>query len=226
VDEFVAVQQKSCAIAESNGFCNLLQRIPNFGGPAVWLPDHRPKECDAAQRARIDKLAPESYQTCSGSVSLQAPRIRNDGRNPRSTAQPSTLARAATGSSADTARRRPSLNPRAIITGIIFLAIGYRYAPSLSWSRAKPRAPASTSLRASLAGWRKSPSLAARTLPRALSRSSSIILGWSPSVIAAKGEYAGWRATPATGDFDLHTFAVRAYPVDRSTGCGRDERLY
>jgi hypothetical protein len=68
---------------------------------------------------------------------------------------------------------------------------------------------------------RKSPSLAARTLPRALSRSSSIILGWSPSVIAAKGEYAGWRATPATGDFDLHTFAVRGYPVDRSTGCGR-----
>jgi hypothetical protein len=153
-------------------------------------------------------------------------RIRNDGRNPRSTAQPSTLARAATGSSADTARRRPSLNPRAIITGIIFLEIGYRYAPSLSWSRAKPRAPVSTSLRTSLAGWRKSPSLAARTLPRALSRSSSVILGWSPSVIAAKGEYAGWRATPATGDFDPHTFAVRAYPVDRSTGCGRDERLY
>jgi len=31
--------------------------------------------------------------------------------------------------------------------------------------------------------------------------------------IAAKGEYAGWRATRATGDFDLRTFEVRAYPV-------------
>ena len=33
-------------------------------------------------------------------------------------------------------------------------------------------------------------------------------------VIAAEGEYAGWRATRATGDFDLRTFAIRAYPVD------------
>jgi HlyD family secretion protein len=32
--------------------------------------------------------------------------------------------------------------------------------------------------------------------------------------IASRGEYAGWRATRATGDFDLRTFAVRAYPVD------------
>lgn len=32
-------------------------------------------------------------------------------------------------------------------------------------------------------------------------------------VIAAKGEYAGWRATRATGDFDLRTFEVRAYPI-------------
>jgi HlyD family secretion protein len=31
-------------------------------------------------------------------------------------------------------------------------------------------------------------------------------------VIAPKGEYAGWRATRATGDFDLRTFEVRAYP--------------
>jgi HlyD family secretion protein len=31
--------------------------------------------------------------------------------------------------------------------------------------------------------------------------------------IAAKGEYAGWRATRATGDFDLRTFEVRAYPT-------------
>jgi HlyD family secretion protein len=34
-------------------------------------------------------------------------------------------------------------------------------------------------------------------------------------VIATKGEYAGWRATRATGDFDLRTFEIRAYPVDK-----------
>ena len=32
------------------------------------------------------------------------------------------------------------------------------------------------------------------------------------------GEYAGWRATRATGDFDLRTFEVRAYPVDTVRG--------
>ncbi|MET0431893.1 MAG: efflux RND transporter periplasmic adaptor subunit [Hyphomicrobium sp.] len=32
-------------------------------------------------------------------------------------------------------------------------------------------------------------------------------------VIAPKGEYSGWRATRATGDFDLRTFEVRAYPT-------------
>jgi len=37
-------------------------------------------------------------------------------------------------------------------------------------------------------------------------------------VIAPKGEYAGWRATRATGDFDLRTFRIRAYPVDKITG--------
>jgi HlyD family secretion protein len=37
-------------------------------------------------------------------------------------------------------------------------------------------------------------------------------------VIAAKGEYAGWRATRATGDFDLRTFAIRAYPVEQVDG--------
>jgi len=37
-------------------------------------------------------------------------------------------------------------------------------------------------------------------------------------VIAAKGEYAGWRSTRATGDFDLRTFAIRAYPVDKMAG--------
>jgi HlyD family secretion protein len=37
-------------------------------------------------------------------------------------------------------------------------------------------------------------------------------------VIAAKGEYAGWRATRATGDFDLRTFAIRAYPIEKIAG--------
>ena len=36
--------------------------------------------------------------------------------------------------------------------------------------------------------------------------------------IATRGEYAGWRATRATGDFDLRTFAVRAYPVEAVPG--------
>jgi HlyD family secretion protein len=34
-------------------------------------------------------------------------------------------------------------------------------------------------------------------------------------LIATKGEYASWRATRATGDFDLRTFAIRAYPVEQ-----------
>jgi len=34
-------------------------------------------------------------------------------------------------------------------------------------------------------------------------------------LIATKGEYASWRATRSTGDFDLRTFAIRAYPVER-----------
>jgi HlyD family secretion protein len=37
-------------------------------------------------------------------------------------------------------------------------------------------------------------------------------------LIAAKGEYAGWRATRATGDFDLRTFQIRAYPVEKIAG--------
>jgi HlyD family secretion protein len=37
-------------------------------------------------------------------------------------------------------------------------------------------------------------------------------------LIAAKGEYADWRATRATGDFDLRTFAIRAYPTERIVG--------
>ena len=36
--------------------------------------------------------------------------------------------------------------------------------------------------------------------------------------IAPRGEYAGWRATRATGDFDLRTFEVRAYPVEPRAG--------
>jgi len=37
-------------------------------------------------------------------------------------------------------------------------------------------------------------------------------------LIAAKGEYAGWRATRATGDFDLRTFSIRAYPQEPISG--------
>jgi len=37
-------------------------------------------------------------------------------------------------------------------------------------------------------------------------------------VIGAKGEYTGWRATRSTGDFDLRTFEVRAYPVQPVEG--------
>jgi HlyD family secretion protein len=34
-------------------------------------------------------------------------------------------------------------------------------------------------------------------------------------LIATKGEYASWRATRATGDLDLRTFEIRAYPVEK-----------
>nr|WP_249780804.1 efflux RND transporter periplasmic adaptor subunit [Bradyrhizobium sp. dw_78] len=37
-------------------------------------------------------------------------------------------------------------------------------------------------------------------------------------LIATRGEFAGWRATRATGDFDLRTFAIRAYPVSPVPG--------
>lgn len=37
-------------------------------------------------------------------------------------------------------------------------------------------------------------------------------------VIGAKGEYTGWRATRATGDFDLRTFEIRAYPTQPVDG--------
>ena len=34
-------------------------------------------------------------------------------------------------------------------------------------------------------------------------------------LIATRGEYASWRATRATGEFDLRTFGIRAYPVEK-----------
>jgi len=34
-------------------------------------------------------------------------------------------------------------------------------------------------------------------------------------LIGTKGEYTSWRATRATGDFDLRTFSIRAYSVDK-----------
>jgi HlyD family secretion protein len=37
-------------------------------------------------------------------------------------------------------------------------------------------------------------------------------------VIGAKGEYTGWRATRASGDFDLRTFEIRAYPTQPVDG--------
>ena len=37
-------------------------------------------------------------------------------------------------------------------------------------------------------------------------------------VIGAKGEYTGWRATRASGDFDLRTFEIRAYPTQPVVG--------
>jgi HlyD family secretion protein len=37
-------------------------------------------------------------------------------------------------------------------------------------------------------------------------------------VIGAKGEYTGWRATRSSGDFDLRTFEIRAYPTEPVLG--------
>ena len=37
-------------------------------------------------------------------------------------------------------------------------------------------------------------------------------------MIGSKGEYTGWRATRASGDFDLRTFEVRAYPTQPVDG--------
>jgi HlyD family secretion protein len=37
-------------------------------------------------------------------------------------------------------------------------------------------------------------------------------------VIGAKGEYTGWRATRSSGNFDLRTFEIRAYPTEPVPG--------
>jgi HlyD family secretion protein len=37
-------------------------------------------------------------------------------------------------------------------------------------------------------------------------------------VIGTKGEYTGWRATRSSGDFDLRTFEIRAYPMQPIDG--------
>jgi HlyD family secretion protein len=37
-------------------------------------------------------------------------------------------------------------------------------------------------------------------------------------VIGTKGEYTGWRATRSSGDFDLRTFEIRAYPAQAVEG--------
>jgi HlyD family secretion protein len=37
-------------------------------------------------------------------------------------------------------------------------------------------------------------------------------------VIGTKGEYTGWRATRSSGDFDLRTFEIRAYPTQPTEG--------
>jgi len=44
--------------------------------------------------------------------------------------------------------------------------------------------------------------------------------------IAPIGEYAGWRATRATGDFDLRTFEVRAYPIEPTPELRRGMSVY
>ena len=38
------------------------------------------------------------------------------------------------------------------------------------------------------------------------------------TMINVQGQYATWRATRATGDFDLRTFEVRAKPIDPVEG--------
>ncbi len=50
------------------------------------------------------------------------------------------------------------------------------------------------------------PALAGKTVPARV------------TMINARGEYANWRATKATGDFDLRTFEVRAKPMERVDG--------
>ena len=46
-------------------------------------------------------------------------------------------------------------------------------------------------------------------IPALNDRSVTVVV----KLIATKGEYASWRATRTSGDFDLRTFSIRAYPV-------------
>ena len=45
-------------------------------------------------------------------------------------------------------------------------------------------------------------------------------------VISSKGEYTGLRATRATGDFDLRTFEIRAYPLGAVPGMRPGMNVY
>ena len=51
--------------------------------------------------------------------------------------------------------------------------------------------------------------------PVAVDREGDRLITVEVRLIATKGEYASWRATRATGDFDLRTFSIRAYPVEK-----------
>lgn len=46
----------------------------------------------------------------------------------------------------------------------------------------------------------------------------SAVIGVRVTMINVQGQYATWRATRATGDFDLRTFEVRAKPIDAVEG--------
>ncbi|RVT91762.1 HlyD family efflux transporter periplasmic adaptor subunit [Rhodovarius crocodyli] len=47
---------------------------------------------------------------------------------------------------------------------------------------------------------------------------SAVRIAVRVTMINVQGQYATWRATRATGDFDLRTFEVRAVPVEAATG--------
>ena len=95
--------------------------------------------------------------------------------------------------------------------------------------------PACRCCRSSISATSGSASICARISPRASRsatdsrcgrrRSATGSIAAEIKVIATKGEYAGWRATRATGDFDLRTFEVRAYPVAPAGSAAGHERL-